>query len=48
MDIASIVGVVGALLVIAMATGGDFVRFIDLPSILIVFGGTFLCVLAKS
>ncbi len=48
MDIASIVGVVGALLVIAMATGGDFLRFIDLPSILIVFGGTFLCVLAKS
>ena len=48
MDIASLVGVVGALLLIAVATGGDFLRFIDLSSILIVFGGTFLCVLAKS
>jgi chemotaxis protein MotA len=48
MDIASILGVVGALLLIAIATGGDFLRFIDLSSILIVLGGTFLCVLAKS
>lgn len=48
MDIASLIGVVGTLLLIAIATGGDFLRFIDLSSILIVFGGTFLCVLAKS
>ena len=48
MDIASILGVVGALLLIAIATGGDFLRFIDLYAILIVVGGTFLCVLAKS
>lgn len=48
MDIASLIGVVGALLLIAVATGGDFLRFIDFPSILIVFGGTALCVLAKS
>lgn len=48
MDIVSLIGVFGALLLIAVATGGDFVRFIDLPAILIVFGGTFLCVLAKS
>lgn len=48
MDIASLIGVVGALLLIAVATGGHFVQFIDLPAILIVFGGTFLCVLAKS
>jgi len=48
MAIASILGVVGALLLIAIATGGDFLRFIDLYAILIVVGGTFLCVLAKS
>ena len=44
----SVIGVVGALLVIAIATGGNFLQFIDIPAILIVFGGTFLCVLAKS
>lgn len=48
MDKASVLGVVGALLLIAIATGGDFLRFIDLSSLLIVMGGTFLCVLAKS
>ena len=44
----SLIGVGGALLLIAVATGGDFLRFIDIPAMLIVFGGTFLCVLAKS
>jgi chemotaxis protein MotA len=44
----SVIGVVGALILIALATGGDFLQFIDIPAILIVFGGTFLCVLAKS
>ncbi len=48
MDIVSLSGVIGALLLIAVATGGQFLQFIDLPAILIVFGGTFLCVLAKS
>ena len=48
MDIASLIGVLGALLLIAVATGGHFLQFIDLPAVLIVFGGTFLCVLAKS
>ena len=44
----SVIGVGGALLLIAIATGGNFLQFIDIPAILIVFGGTFLCVLAKS
>lgn len=44
----SVIGVVGALILIALATGGNFLQFIDIPAILIVFGGTFLCVLAKS
>ncbi|MFM8466312.1 MAG: motility protein A [Oxalobacteraceae bacterium] len=44
----SLIGVGGALLLIAIATGGNFLQFIDAPAILIVFGGTFLVVLAKS
>ncbi len=48
MDIVSLTGVIGALLVIASATGGNFPQFFDVPAVLIVFGGTFLCVLAKS
>ncbi len=48
MNIASFIGVVGALALIAAATGGNFLQFIDVPAILIVFGGTAFCVLAKS
>lgn len=48
MDIASLIGVLGALLLIAIATGGHFPQFFDLPAVLIVFGGTFLVVLSKS
>jgi len=44
----SLIGVGGALLLIATATGGNFLQFIDARAILIVFGGTFLVVLAKS
>ncbi len=43
-----VIGVVGALVLIAVATGGNFLQFVDIPAILIVFGGTFLCVLSKS
>jgi len=48
MNIASLIGVIGALTLIALATGGKFSQFIDLPALLIVFGGTFFCVLAKT
>jgi chemotaxis protein MotA len=48
MDIVSLIGVGGALLLIAIATGGHFLQFFDLPAVFIVLGGTFLCVLAKS
>ena len=48
MNLASLIGVIGALALIAMATGGNFMQFVDLPAILIVFGGTAFCVLAKS
>ncbi|MGR9051850.1 MAG: MotA/TolQ/ExbB proton channel family protein [Gammaproteobacteria bacterium] len=43
MDIASLVGfLLGVgIIVAAIATGGDIMLFINLPSVLIVFGGTF-------
>ena len=43
MDIASLVGFVLGVSIIfaAIATGGDIMLFIDMPSIMIVFGGTF-------
>ena len=42
MDIASIVGILGAigLIVVAMTAGGSINTFIDVPSVQIVFGGT--------
>ncbi len=43
MDIATLVGfVLGiALVAAAIVTGGDFMLFVDVPSLLLVFGGTF-------
>ena len=45
MDIASLIGILGAIgmIVFAMVSGGGVGPFIDVPSILIVFGGTFFC-----
>jgi len=47
MDIASIIGLIGAVGMIlgAMISGGGVGPFIDVPSILIVFGGTFFAVM---
>ena len=47
MDIASIIGLIGAIGMIlgAMISGGGIGPFIDVPSILIVFGGTFFAVM---
>ena len=47
MDIASLVGLIGAVAMIigAMLQGGGIGAFIDVPSILIVFGGTFFAVM---
>ncbi|CRK76169.1 Chemotaxis protein PomA [Nereida ignava] len=43
MDLASLIGLIGAIgmIVGAMLAGGGLGAFIDVPSILIVFGGTF-------
>ena len=47
MDIASLIGFAGAvgMILLAMITGGGIGPFIDVPSILIVFGGTFFAVM---
>ena len=47
MDIASLIGFLGAIGMIlgAMISGGGIAPFIDVPSILIVFGGTFFAVI---
>ena len=48
MDIASLLGLIGALgfIIYAMVSGGGIGPFIDVPSLAIVFGGTFfvLCI----
>lgn len=50
MDIATLIGVIGAIGMVigAMITAGGLGPFIDVPSILIVFGGTFFAVMYKS
>ena len=48
MDIATVIGVIGALVIIAVAMvlSGGIVLFINLPSFLVVFGGASFAVLA--
>ncbi|MBA1330002.1 flagellar motor protein PomA, partial [Candidatus Endoriftia persephone str. Guaymas] len=43
MDIATLVGLLGGfgIIIAAIATGGDVMLFVNVPSILIVVGGTF-------
>ncbi len=49
MDLATLLGMVGALGIVlaAMVTGGDVLVFVNVPSILIVIGGTFMVVMIK-
>lgn len=49
MDLASLIGILGALalIVVTMMMSGDIMMFINVPSIVIVFGGTFCAVMAK-
>ena len=49
MDIATLVGFIGGLGIIigAIATGGDVMLFVNMPSVLIVVGGTFMVTLMK-
>ena len=49
MDIATLIGLLGGFGIIigAIATGGDAMLFVNLPSILIVVGGTFMVTLMQ-
>ena len=49
MDIATIIGVVGALVLIvwAIMMGGDIMGFVNTPSIIMVIGGTIMALLAN-
>ena len=49
MDLATLVGLLGAfgIVVAAMATGGDIGTFVNVPSLLIVMGGSVFVVLMK-
>ena len=49
MDIASLVGIIGAfgIVIAAMVTGGDIGVFVNVPSLLIVIGGSLFVVLMK-
>ncbi|XOV77359.1 MAG: flagellar motor protein PomA [Aestuariibacter sp.] len=48
MDLATLIGMLGAIgfVVMAMVLGGDLGMFVNVPSILIVFGGTIFVVLS--
>ncbi len=50
MDIASLIGIIGAfgMIVGAMISAGGLPMFIDVPSLLIVLGGTFFAVMYRS
>ena len=49
MDLATLIGMVGAIgfVFMAMVLGGDLSMFVNVPSILIVFGGTIFVVLSQ-
>ena len=49
MDLATIIGIIGAIgfIVMAMILGGDLGMFADVPSVLIVFGGTLFVTLSQ-
>lgn len=49
MDLATLIGMLGAIgfVVMAMILGGDMGMFINVPSVLIVFGGTLFVVLSQ-
>lgn len=49
MDLATLIGILGAFGIVgfSMASGGNFGTFINIPSIMIVFGGSILVVMSK-
>ncbi|MTI00104.1 motility protein A [Roseibium sp. RKSG952] len=49
MDIATLIGIIGAFVIVITAVfiGGSFAQFIDLPAVLIVFGGASAATLVR-
>ena len=49
MDLATLVGLIGAFAIVisAMAMGGSVLIFVNMPSMLVVFGGTLFAILMK-
>lgn len=49
MDLASLIGILGAiaLIVVTMLLSGDLTMFVNVPSVVIVLGGTFCAVMAQ-
>lgn len=49
MDLATLIGILGAFAIVitAMALGGSILVFVNIPSLLVVFGGTLFAVLMK-
>ena len=49
MDLATLIGLTGALAIISVAIllGGDFGTFVNIPSLVVVIGGTFAATLAR-
>lgn len=49
MDLATLIGIIGAfaLIAVTMILSGDIMMFVNVPSLVIVFGGTFCAVMAK-
>jgi len=49
MDLATLIGMLGAIAIVlaAMVTGGSALVFVNVPSLLIVLGGTFMVVMIK-
>jgi len=48
-DLATLIGIIGAfaLIAVTMILSGDILMFVNVPSLVIVFGGTFCAVMAK-
>jgi chemotaxis protein MotA len=48
-DLATLIGIIGAfaLIAVTMILSGDILMFVNIPSLVIVFGGTFCAVMAK-
>ena len=47
MDLATLIGIVGAIGLLVMVLAGDIMMFVDIQSVIIVFGGSIFIVLSN-